>query len=80
MLSTGIPLHYGDVVKDAVEPDPNAVSFYLGKETILPILQDVAPVFEDAELRTQIIEFAASQAGDMGPLAQMAQSEKAVMA
>lgn len=71
MLSTGIPLHYGDVVNDAVEPDPNAVSFYLGKETILPILQDVSPVFEDAELRTQIIEFAASQAGDMGPLAQM---------
>ena len=28
-------------------------------------------MFEDAELRTQIIEFAASQAGDMGPLAQM---------
>ncbi len=71
MLSTGTPLHYGDVVNDAVEPDPNAVSFYLGKETILPILQDVSPVFEDAELRTQIIEFAASQAGDMGPLAQM---------
>ena len=71
MLSTGSPLHYGDVVNDAVEPDPNAVSFYLGKETILPILQDVSPVFEDAELRTQIIEFAASQAGDMGPLAQM---------
>ncbi|WP_302573637.1 DUF4925 domain-containing protein [uncultured Duncaniella sp.] len=71
MLSAGIPLHYGDVVNDAVEPDPKAVSFYLGKETILPILQDVAPVFEDAELRAQLIEFAASQAGDMAPLAKM---------
>ena len=71
MLSAGIPLHYGDVVNDAVEPDPNAVSFYLGKETILPILKDVAPICEDPELRNQIVDLAISQAGEMGPLAQM---------
>ena len=71
MLSGGVPLHYGEVVNDAVEKDTKNISFYLGKETLLPILQDIAPVCEDAELRKQLIDFVSAQAGDMAPLAVM---------
>ena len=48
MLSNGIPLHYGAALLDPegnVNEDANVKSFYLGTETLLPILETVKPLF-----------------------------------
>ncbi len=73
MLSNGIPLHYGAALLDPegnVNEDANVKSFYLGTETLLPILETVKPLFADEEFVNSIIEIAGSNP-DMGALAPM---------
>lgn len=78
MLANGVPVNYGaristlDLEGDTYTPvydtDQNAVSFYLGTETLLPILKTVAPVFADDEIINAIVE-AASKDPNMGMMA-----------
>lgn len=79
MLANGIPVHHGPRVtsidadgKPEYDEDPNsnAVSFYLGTETMLPILKMAAPVLSDPEIVNAIVE-AASKDPSMGSMAGM---------
>lgn len=70
MLSNGVPLHYGPALNAAGAADETKTSFYLGTETLLPILKAVAPLFEDEEIVNAIIE-AAKADPDMGSMAGM---------
>lgn len=72
MLVNGVPVNYGPRIMDedyttkepVLDPDTNAVSFYLGTETLLPILKTIAPIFSDEEIVNAIVE-AASKDPDM---------------
>ncbi len=73
MLQNGVPVHYGKVIADAegnLDESANAVSFYLGTETLLPILKLAAPVISDEEVMNAIVE-AASKDPNMGMMAEM---------
>lgn len=68
MLKNGVPVHYGKVITDYdgnLDESANAVSFYLGTETLLPILKLAAPVFSDQDVVDAIVE-AASKDPNMG--------------
>lgn len=60
MLSNGIPLAY---VKEE-----GKMSVYLDTETLLPVLQVLAPMFENEEFVTGVADMLKEQAGDMGAL------------
>lgn len=81
MLANGVPVVHGarieklDLNEDGTytpiyDTDENAVSFYLGTETLLPILKTVSPIFTDDEIINTIVE-AASQDPNMGSMASM---------
>ncbi len=73
MLSNGVTLHYGAALLDPegnVNEDANVKSFYLGTETLLPILETVKPLFADEDFVNSIIEIAGSNP-DMGAMAPM---------
>ncbi len=53
-----------------IEENPDAVSFYLGTETLLPILKVVSPVFADQDMIDLIVGIA-SQDPNMGAMAGM---------
>lgn len=60
MLSNGVPLAY---VKEE-----GKMSVYLDTETLLPVLQVLAPMFENEEFVTGVADMLKEQAGDMGAL------------
>lgn len=80
MLVNGVPVQYGPRImgeesgdngyESVFDPDTNAVSFYLGTETLLPILKTIAPIFSDEEIVNAIVE-AASKDPDMAAMAAM---------
>lgn len=73
MLANGVPVNYGPCIADAdgnIEENPDAVSFYLGTETLLPILKVVSPVFADQDMIDLIVGIA-SQDPNMGAMAGM---------
>lgn len=76
MLSNGVPVSYGPRIiseengESIYDTDPNAVCFYLGTETLLPILKVLAPVLTDDEIIESIVS-AASQDPNMGMMAAM---------
>ena len=77
MISNGLPIHYGKSIKldeNGENPteidDPNIVSFYLGTETLLPILKMAAPILSDPDMIDAIVAIA-SQDPTMGGMASM---------
>lgn len=80
MLANGVPVNYGARMSDLLlndgtyspvyDTDANAVSFYLGTETLLPILKTLSPLFTDEDVIQAIVD-AASQDPDMGIMAGM---------
>lgn len=60
MLSNGIPMTYVE--------EEDKMSVYLDTETLLPILQVLAPMFENEEFVTGLVDMLKEQAGDMGAL------------
>lgn len=60
MLSNGIPMTY-------VEKE-DKMSVYLDTETLKPILEVLAPMFENEEFVTGLVDMLKEQAGDMGAL------------
>lgn len=59
MLANGVPVHYGQAYTDVVGTvnENEAVrSFYLGTETLLPILKLAVPVLQDEETVNSIVE------------------------
>lgn len=73
MLRNGVPVKYGKVITDqegTLDENPNAVSFYLGTETLLPILKIAVPVLTDKDVVDAIVE-AAKKDPDMGSMAGM---------
>lgn len=61
MLSNGIPLSY-------ITGEDGQMTVYLGTETLLPVLQTVAPLFENEEFVTNLLETLKEQAGEMAAL------------
>lgn len=77
MIANGLHVHYGKSIKldengqNPVEvDDPNIVSFYLGTETLLPILKMAAPILSDQQIIDAIVEIA-SQDPTMGGMASL---------
>lgn len=73
MVSNGVPVKIGQAVDNmagTVYEDPAVKSFYLGTETLLPIVKAVGPVIADPDVVQQIVD-AASQDPDMGSMAPM---------
>lgn len=73
MLSNGVPVKHGQVIMSQdgeLDDDPNAVSFYLGTETLLPILKIAAPILTEKEVVDAIVA-AAEKDPDMGYMAGM---------
>lgn len=81
MLANGVPVNYGARMSDLPlndgtytpvydTDDANAVSFYLGTKTLLPILKTLSPLFTDEEVIQAIVD-AASQDPNMGMMAGM---------
>lgn len=58
MLANGVPVTYGPCLdgEGNVREDFAATSFYLGTETLLPILKIVAPVLADENIVNQLVE------------------------
>lgn len=73
MLSGGVPITYGQAIADRdgnLNEDPNVKSFYLGTETLLPLLKAIAPIFTDEDLVNSLVE-EASKDPNMGDMAGM---------
>ncbi len=73
MLSGGVPITYGQAIADQdgnLNEDPNVKSFYLGTETLLPLLKAIAPIFTDEDLVNSLVE-EASKDPNMGYMAGM---------
>lgn len=73
MLSGGVPITYGQAIADHdgnLNEDPNVKSFYLGTETLLPLLKAIAPIFTDEDLVNSLVE-EASKDPNMGDMAGM---------
>lgn len=73
MLSGGVPITYGQAIADQdgnLNEDPNVKSFYLGTETLLPLLKAIAPIFTDEDLVNSLVE-EASKNPNMGYMADM---------
>ncbi|MDE6496618.1 MAG: DUF4925 domain-containing protein, partial [Duncaniella sp.] len=58
MLANGVPVTYGPCLdgEGDIRDDFDATSFYLGTETLLPILKIVAPVLADEGIVNQLVE------------------------
>ncbi len=73
MLESGIPLSYGQAIADDegnLNEDPNVKSFYLGTETLLPLLKALTPIFTDKDFVNSLVE-EASKDPNMGMMAGM---------
>lgn len=77
MLANGVPVKYGPRImsedydgNSELDPDENAVSFYLDQTVLLPILKIAAPILSDEEVVNAIVELA-SQDPDMAGMAGM---------
>ncbi|MDE5876541.1 MAG: DUF4925 domain-containing protein [Muribaculaceae bacterium] len=73
LLSQGIPVSYGKAIMDSegqLNEDPNILSFYLGTETLLPLLKTFAPLLSDADFVNGIVE-EAKKDPTMGSMAEM---------
>lgn len=73
MLTQGVPVSYGKAIANAegtINEDPDILSFYLGTETMLPLLKALQPLLTDEEFVNGIIE-EASKDPDMGSMAGM---------
>lgn len=73
MLLQGIPVKYGKAITDSegnMNEDPNVMSFYLGTETLLPLLKAIAPLMSDEDFVNSIVE-EASKDPNMGSMAAM---------
>lgn len=71
MLTEGVPVKYGKAIIDSDGNESNDLTaFYLGTETLLPLLKTIAPIFEDEEFVQSIVE-AASKDPAMGSMASM---------
>lgn len=73
MLESGIPLNYGQAIADSegnLNEDPNVKSFYLGTETLLPLLKALTPIFTDKDFVNSLVE-EASKDPNMGMMAGM---------
>lgn len=72
MLESGIPLSYGQAIADDegnLNDDPNVKSFYLGTETLLPLLKALTPIFTDKDFVNSLVE-EASKDPSMGGMAE----------
>lgn len=73
MLAGGIPISYGQAIADSegnINEDSNVKSFYLGTETLLPLLKALAPIFTDEDFVNSLVEEAAKDP-NMGMMAGM---------
>lgn len=71
MLNGGIPVHYGDaIIDDDGNTSSDITAFYLGTDTLLPILKTVAPIFQDEEFVKSLTDAAAADPA-MGNMAAM---------
>lgn len=82
MCQNGVPVSYGPALVDtgdydenynpvfAPSEDPNAYSFYLGTDVLLPLLKVAAPIIADDDVINMIVE-AAKQDPTMGGMADM---------
>lgn len=73
MLSQGIPVSYGKAIANAegeLNDDANVMSFYLGTETMLPVLKAIVPLLADEDFVNSIVE-EASKDPNMGSMAAM---------
>lgn len=73
MLAGGIPISYGQAIADSegnLNEDSNVKSFYLGTETLLPLLKALAPIFTDEDFVNSLVEEAAKDP-NMGMMAGM---------
>lgn len=61
MLAEGVPLSY------TTGEDGNTV-VYLGKDVLLPLLQQIAPLFEDEQTVNSLVEFLKENAGEFAGL------------
>lgn len=83
MAVNGIPVHHGPRIKGeeyqdgtyvpVYDTDPNAMCFYLGTETLLPILKMAVPVLTDPEV-INLIMGAVSQDPSMKDMADLLKS------
>lgn len=82
MCQNGVPVNYGPALVDTGDYDanynpifapsenPNAYSFYLGTDMLLPLLKVAAPIIADDDVINMIVE-AAKQDPAMGGMADM---------
>ena len=78
MCQNGVPVSYGpalvatDEYQETFAPseNPNAYSFYLGTDVLLPLLKVAAPIIADDDVINMIVE-AAKQDPTMGSMADM---------
>lgn len=73
LVSNGIPVHMGQAVDNmtgAVVEDPSVTSFYMGTETVLPILKIASPILSDKDVIDAIVK-AVENDPDMGSMAGM---------
>ncbi|MDE5870761.1 MAG: DUF4925 domain-containing protein, partial [Muribaculaceae bacterium] len=73
MLTQGVPVSYGKAIINSdgeLNDDPDTLSFYLGTETLLPLLKTLMPLLSDEEFINGIVE-EASKDPDMGSMAGM---------
>ena len=61
MLSNGIPLSY-------TTNEDGQMKAYLDNTTLLPILKSIAPMFENEEFVTGLVDMLKEQAGELGAL------------
>lgn len=81
MASQGIPLSYGKAISSVDdftnEPEyfdyPEMMSIYLGTETLKPLLDAIAPVLDNEEIKQAVIEAATSAPGfeSMAPMVEV---------
>lgn len=74
MLASGVPVHFSAAIDSEGKEDVSKTSFYLGTETILPILKILAPLFEDEEIVSYIVGMIAGEPemADMAPMIEAA--------
>ncbi|MBD5356954.1 MAG: DUF4925 domain-containing protein [Bacteroides sp.] len=73
MLSQGVPVSYGKALTDSegnLNEDPDIMSFFLGTETLLPLLKAVSPLLADEDFVNSIVEEARKDP-NMGYMADM---------
>ncbi len=70
LIKNGIPLewaqyYYTDSMSDEIIPIENTFSFTIGKEVLLPLLRTITPVLSDPEVKSQLVELAKEDMGEM---------------